>query len=95
MHIGQENSAYAKKPEETERARIMLVKKREKNKIIAASKISGQTVVPLELYWNKRGLAKILCAIVVGKTNIDKRETIKKREWERQKHDIFINTNKI
>lgn len=94
MHIGQqtsgqENSVHSRKAQEADRARIMLVKKRERNKIIAASKIAGQTVVPLELYWNKRGLAKILCAIVVGKTDIDKRETIKKREWEREKQRIF------
>jgi len=90
MHIG----AWANEKraaDETDRSRIMLVHKNEKNKIMATSKIAGQTVVPLELFWNKRGYAKLVCAIVIGKTQYDKRESIKQRDWQRQKEAVLKN----
>ena len=92
MHIAtyeHERSSKKRTADETERARIMLVHKKEKNKLMAASKIPGQTIVPLELYWNKRGLAKVSCAIVSGKKEFDKRATIKERDWQRQKQQIL------
>lgn len=71
------------------RARVMLVRKRERNKMIAACKMPGITMVPIELYWNKRGFAKILCAIAEGKTKYDKRESIKEKEWGRTKQKVL------
>lgn len=75
MHIGDS--------EAKECDRILLVHKRQKNKIIAINKEGGKTAVALEMYFNSRGYAKILYAIVEGKTKHDKRETIKKREMSR------------
>ena len=43
------------------------------------------TLVPLELYFNKRGRAKLRLALAQGKKLHDKRETSAKRDWERQK----------
>lgn len=71
------------------RPRILLVHKKERNKIMGANKIAGQTAVPLELYWNKKGFAKLLCAIVAGKKQYDKRASIKEREWSRNKERIL------
>jgi len=89
MHIGGYGNDV-KTAIETDRARIMLVKKSEKNKMIAINKMPGYTIVPLELYW-KNGLAKLLCAIVCGKTEYDKRHAIKERDWQRQKLHVLKN----
>jgi SsrA-binding protein len=45
----------------------------------------GATIVPLKLYFNSRGRLKILLGVGFGKTRTDKRETIKRREWEKEK----------
>ena len=45
----------------------------------------GATIVPLKLYFNHRGIIKVLLGVGFGKSKIDKRETIKKREWQRDK----------
>lgn len=45
----------------------------------------GATIVPLKLYFNSKGLLKVLLGIGFGKTRTDKRQTIKKREWDREK----------
>jgi len=45
----------------------------------------GITLVPLSLYFNERGIAKVELGIAKGKRKYDKRETVKQRDWERQK----------
>ena len=47
------------------------------------------TIVPLQLYFNARGLAKLRVALAQGKKLVDKREDIKKREWQRNKARIL------
>jgi SsrA-binding protein len=49
----------------------------------------GATIVPLKLYFNHRGIIKVLLGVGFGKSKIDKRETIKKREWQRDKSRIL------
>ena len=49
----------------------------------------GATIVPLKLYFNNRGRLKVLLGIGYGKNKVDKRETIKQREWERSKSRIM------
>ena len=49
----------------------------------------GATIVPLKLYFNNRGIIKVLLGIGFGKSQIDKRDTIKKREWEREKARVL------
>ena len=49
----------------------------------------GYTLVPTKIYFNKKGLAKVELALAKGKQQRDKRETIKKRDWDRQKHRIM------
>jgi SsrA-binding protein len=48
----------------------------------------GVTLVPLKLYW-QRGKVKVLVGVATGKKNIDKRQTIKERDWSRQQHRIL------
>lgn len=67
------------------RARKLLMGKREINKLIGLVKNKGMTLVPLAIYFNKRGLAKVQLATAEGKTKGDKRESIKDREWQREK----------
>ena len=49
--------------------------------------------MPLSLYFNNKGLAKIYLGIAEGKKKVDKREVIKKRDWDREKHRILKNNN--
>ena len=48
----------------------------------------GATIVPLKLYFNRRGIIKVLLGVGFGKSQIDKRQTIKRREWDREKARI-------
>ncbi len=66
-------------------ARKLLMHRREINKLMGAINRKGMTVVPLSLYFNKRGIAKVELALAVGKRKTDKRAAIKKRDWDRQK----------
>lgn len=56
-----------------------------------SSKLSekGVTIVPMKMYFNSRGLLKVLLGIGFGKNRTDKRETIKQREWDKEKARIF------
>jgi SsrA-binding protein len=67
------------------RPRKLLLHKREIDKLIGAVERQGMTVVPLKLYFNPKGRAKIELALARGKKLHDKRETEKKRTWERER----------
>jgi SsrA-binding protein len=67
------------------RPRKLLLHKREINKLIGAVEREGMTIVPLKLYFNPKGKAKIEIAVARGKKLHDKRETEKKRSWERER----------
>jgi SsrA-binding protein len=67
------------------RARKLLLHKRQINKLIGAVEREGMTVVPLKLYFNDKGRAKVEIALAKGKKFHDKRQTEKKRDWQREK----------
>lgn len=67
------------------RPRKLLLKRKEINRLLGETQRKGRTIVPLKLYANKRGLVKLLIGIGVGKRSIDKRETQKNRDWQKQK----------
>jgi SsrA-binding protein len=67
------------------RRRKLLLHKRQVNKLAGAVEREGMTIVPLKLYFNEKGRAKIEIALGRGKKLHDKRETLKKRSWEREK----------
>ncbi len=71
-----------------ERSRKLLLKKTEIKSLIGKAKQKGLTLVPLKLY-TKNGKIKLEFAVVKGKREIDKREQIKKREFERQKERLL------
>jgi SsrA-binding protein len=70
---------------EPKRPRKLLLKAREISKLAQGVEREGMTVVPLRLYFNDRGRAKIEIALAKGKQMHDKRETEKKRDWAREK----------
>lgn len=67
------------------RPRKLLLHKRQINKLSGAVERDGMTIVPLKLYFNEKGRAKIEIALGRGKKLHDKRETLKKRSWERER----------
>ncbi len=70
---------------ETRRPRKLLLHQREIGRLIGAVDREGMTVVPLRIYFNDRGRAKVELAVARGKKLHDKRETTKKRDWGREK----------
>ncbi|MBU1210433.1 MAG: SsrA-binding protein SmpB [Alphaproteobacteria bacterium] len=70
---------------EPRRKRRLLLHAREIHKIGIAKERQGMTIIPLQLYFNDRGLAKIKLALAAGKKLHDKREDAAKRDWNRQK----------
>jgi SsrA-binding protein len=70
---------------EPRRPRRLLLKHREIVKLTQAVERKGMTIVPLELYFNAKGRAKLRLALAEGKNAADKRETSAKRDWQRDK----------
>jgi SsrA-binding protein len=70
---------------EPRRPRKLLLHKREMMKLAAAVQRKGVTLVPLSIYFNDKGRAKVELALATGKRQHDKRTTIKERDWQRDK----------
>lgn len=70
------------------RTRKLLLHKKELDTLIGAVQRKGYTIVPLNLHWSK-GRAKLEIALAKGKKLYDKRETEKRRDWERQKQRLL------
>jgi len=70
---------------EERRRRKLLVSKKQLAKLSSEVERSGNTIVPLKLYFNDRGMAKLLIGLAKGKKSFDKRETEKNRDWNREK----------
>lgn len=73
------------------RPRKLLVSKKEMKRMSSGVDRQGNTIVPLKLYFNERGLAKLLIGLAKGKKNFDKRDTEKKRDWNREKSRLMKN----
>ena len=71
------------------RRRKLLANRKELAKMWQATARKGMTLVPLVLYFNHRGIAKIKIGIAKGKKNVDKRDTSAKRDWNRQKQRLL------
>ena len=70
---------------EPRRPRKLLLHRREVNRLLGQIQREGYTLVPLSLYFNRRGIAKVQLGLAKGKRQVDKRETAKQRDWNRQK----------
>jgi len=84
LHISPwENASFFN--HDPSRKRKLLLHKHEIRRIRVKIEEQGMTVVPLEIFINEKGLCKVIIAIVKGKTNYDKRETLQKKDMERDR----------
>lgn len=88
MHISPLETASTHIRPDATRSRKLLMHKREISKLIGRVEQRGYTLVPLNLYY-KRGRVKMTVALAKGKKQHDKRNTIKDRDWEREKARIM------
>ncbi len=87
-HIAEYASA-ARDGHAPTRPRKLLLHSREIARLIGAIHRQGMTLVPLKLYFNARGIAKVELGLAKGKKLHDKRDTEKRRDWERQKRRLM------
>ncbi len=73
------------------RPRKLLLRARQAAKLIGAMQREGATLIPLSIYFNARGIAKLELGLAKGKRQIDKRATIKEREWKRDQSRALKN----
>ncbi len=85
------NKGYSSHPEK--RDRKLLLKKKEITDIISALSRKGATLVAVRLFFNESGRAKLEVGLGTGKKLYDKRETVKERDWNRDKQRILNNAN--
>ncbi|MCA1907658.1 MAG: SsrA-binding protein SmpB [Magnetospirillum sp.] len=78
-------------PHETRRPRKLLLHRRELRKLVGAIAKEGMTLVPLDIHFNDRGIAKVLLGLAKGRKAHDKREAIKQRDWNREKARVLRN----
>lgn len=86
------NKGYASHAEK--RDRKLLLKRKEINDIIGSLARKGTTLVAVKLFFDERGRAKMIVGLGRGKKLYDKRETMKDRDWSRDKQRIMINANR-
>lgn len=85
MHIEEYDKSGSHLQHEPRRPRELLLKRKEIKKITEALSREGMTLVPIKLYFTKRGKIKLLLGLAKGKKQVDKRESIKERDWKREK----------
>ena len=76
------------------RPRKLLMHRRQINKLIGAVEREGMTLIPLKLYFNEQGRAKVELALAKGKQSHDKREASKERDWAREKQRVMRRHNR-
>ena len=74
---------------EPKRARKLLLHKKQINRLLGAIRREGITLVPLSIYFNDRGRAKVELGLAKGKRKADKREAEKARDWQREKSRLM------
>ncbi|RUQ88672.1 SsrA-binding protein SmpB [Legionella septentrionalis] len=74
------------------RTRKLLLNRRELNTLIGSVERQGYTVVPLSMYW-KKNRVKVKIALAKGKKTHDKRDTIKERDWQRDRARLLKKAN--
>ncbi|HQZ11454.1 MAG TPA: SsrA-binding protein SmpB [Devosia sp.] len=71
------------------RPRKLLVSRKDLARLSQGVERAGNTIVPMKLYFNERGIAKLLIGLGKGKKSFDKRETERNRDWNRDKSRIM------
>jgi SsrA-binding protein len=88
-HIPEYTKSNPKWQHAPKRPRKLLLHRAQMDKLIGAVQRKGATIIPLSVFFNQRGIAKVLLGIASGKKQHDKRETEKKRDWQREKSRIM------
>jgi SsrA-binding protein len=88
-HIAAYAPAARYNGHEPTRPRKLLLRSREVARLVGAIQREGMTLVPLSIYFNARGIAKVELGLAAGKTKQDKRATIKERDWNREKSRLM------
>lgn len=81
----------ARDKHDPKRKRPLLLHRKENDRLLGLINREGMTLVPLAIYFNERGIAKLSLGLAKGRKKQDKREAIKKRDWDRQKARILKN----
>ena len=84
-HIPEYGNAARFFNHEAKRPRKLLVHRRERERLLGSVGRDGVTLVPLSIYFNARGFAKVDLGLARGKRKFDKREATKERDWQRDK----------
>ena len=71
------------------RPRKLLLHRREIDRLTGSVQREGMTLIPLQLYFNERGRAKLELGLAKGKRKVDKRHTVKERDWKRDKQRLM------
>ena len=79
----------ARENHEPKRMRTLLMKAKERDKYLNMIRRDGYTLVPLSLYFNQKGVAKLSVGLAKGRKKHHKREASKQRDWDRQKHRLL------
>ena len=74
---------------EERRKRKLLLHRKEVSRLMAAVGRRGMTLVPLSIYFNNQGIAKVQLGLAKGKTQVDRRDDIKKRDWQREQARVM------
>lgn len=80
-----EYAAASRFNHEPRRPRKLLLHRKQIDRLIGALNREGRTIIPMRLYWNDKGLAKLELAVAKGKKLHDKREAEADRDWQRDK----------
>lgn len=78
---------------EPRRPRKLLLRRRELDRLLGSIRREGYTLIPLSLYFNPRGIAKLQLGLAKGKRKVDKRQSIKERDWARSKARLLRERN--
>jgi len=90
-HIPEYQQAHKLLQHEVKRPRKLLLHRKEMAKLMASIKREGVTIVPLSIYFNPRGMAKVQLGLAKGKRMADKRQAEKDRDWQRDKARLMRN----
>jgi SsrA-binding protein len=90
-HIPEYKQAHKLLQHEVKRPRKLLLHRKEMGKLLGSIKREGVTIVPLTVYFNPRGVAKVQLGLAKGKRKEDKREADKTRDWQREKARLLRN----
>ena len=95
VHIAPYSYGSLHVVQEPTRTRMLLLNKNEINRLMGKTITKGLTIIPLEIYFNKRGKAKIKIALAKGKRGPDRREDIKKKTVQREMARDFSGRHRV